>query len=107
MTKNTNLSRLNEVNFSNFNLRDAYITQNVEYLSSLRDESLFSNYGLRVLIRIPLTDDFDFFNAQVSYLIVRYGWSNGIYQIIDQRIYSADAMQRSKGNFKSLDIEVD
>ena len=60
MTKNTNLSRLNEVNFSNFNLRDAYITQNVEYLSSLRDESLFSNYGLRVLIRIPLTDDFDF-----------------------------------------------
>lgn len=58
MTKNTNLSRLNEVNFSNFNLRDAYITQNVEYLSSLRDESLFSNYGLRVLIRIPLTDDF-------------------------------------------------
>lgn len=60
MTKNTNLSRLNEVNFSNFNLRDAYITQNVEYLSNLRDESLFSNYGLRVLIRIPLTDDFDF-----------------------------------------------
>ena len=59
MVKNTNLSRLAETNFSGFNLRDAYIADNAEYIAALRDEALFSNWGTKVLVRIPLTDNFE------------------------------------------------
>ena len=46
-------SRLKETNFSRFNLRDAYITEYPEYASALRDEALFSNYGIKALIKVP------------------------------------------------------
>ena len=46
-------SRLKETDFSKFNLRDAYITDVVEYLGCCRDESLFSNYSIKALIKIP------------------------------------------------------
>lgn len=46
-------SRLKETNFSRFNLRDAYITEYPEYASALRDEALFSNYGIKTLIKVP------------------------------------------------------
>lgn len=59
MVKNTNLSRLKEIDFSSFNLRDAYIADNAEYIAALRDEALFSNWGTKVLVRIPLTDNFE------------------------------------------------
>lgn len=46
-------SKLKETDFSRFNLRDAYITDCVEYLACCRDESLFSNYGIKALIKTP------------------------------------------------------
>lgn len=53
MVKTSSKSTLKEIDFSSYNLRDAYITSNVEYLANLRDESLFSNFGIKVLIRMP------------------------------------------------------
>lgn len=53
MAKSSSKSTLKETDFSSYNLRDAYITSNVEYLADLRDESLFSNFGIKVLIRMP------------------------------------------------------
>ena len=56
---NTRNSRLEETDYSQFNLREAYINEAVELVSSLRDEALFSNWGVKVLIRIPVNDDFE------------------------------------------------
>lgn len=53
-----NNSRLAETSYSNFNLRDAYVNDAVVYQSILRDEAIFSNYGVKALIRVPI-DDFD------------------------------------------------
>lgn len=53
-------SRLSETNFSDFNLRDSYITQQPEYHAALRDEALFSNYGIKVLVRVPSYSDYAF-----------------------------------------------
>ena len=58
--KNINKSRLSEIDFSSYNLRDAYITEIPEYYSALRDEAIFSNYGIKVLVRIPADDDFNY-----------------------------------------------
>lgn len=57
MAKTSSKSRLNEIDFSSYNLRDAYITDNVDYLAALRDEALFSNWGIKVLIRIPAHEE--------------------------------------------------
>lgn len=57
MTKSSSKSRLKEVDFSSYNLRDAYITDNVDYLATLRDEALFSNWGIKVLIRVPAHEE--------------------------------------------------
>lgn len=46
-------SRLKETDFSRINLRDAYITEYPEYAAALRDEALFSNYGIKALIKVP------------------------------------------------------
>jgi hypothetical protein len=46
-------SKLKETDFSKFNLRDAYITSYPEYAAALRDEAIFSNYGLKALIKTP------------------------------------------------------
>lgn len=56
MAKKVNNSRLNETDFSQYNLRDSYITSQVEYISALRDEAIFSNWGIKVLIKIPCDD---------------------------------------------------
>lgn len=56
---NTRNSRLKETDWSAFNLREAYISDTAEYVAALRDEALFSNWGVKVLIRIPVTDDFE------------------------------------------------
>ena len=56
MAKRKSNSRLKETAFSQYNLRDAYITDVSEYQSFLRDESLFSNFSLQVIIRIPALD---------------------------------------------------
>jgi len=46
-------SRLKETDFSKFNLRDAYITSYPEYASALRDEAIFSNFGIKALVKVP------------------------------------------------------
>jgi len=46
-------SKLDEIDFSAFNLRDAYITSFPEYAAALRDEAIFSNYGIKALIKTP------------------------------------------------------
>lgn len=46
-------SKLKEIDFSRFNLRDAYITDYPDYASRLRDEALFSNYGIKATIKTP------------------------------------------------------
>lgn len=50
-------SRLKETNFSRFNLRDAYITNIVEYLACCRDEALFSNYGIKATVKVPKVEN--------------------------------------------------
>lgn len=49
-------SRLQETDYSQFNLRDAYITDIAAYVAALRDSSIFDNYGIKVLIRIPVNN---------------------------------------------------
>lgn len=56
MAKRKSNSRLKETAFSQYNLRDAYITDMAEYAAAQRDESLFSNYSVRALVRIPALD---------------------------------------------------
>ena len=46
-------SRLQETDFSRINLRDVYITSYPEYAAALRDEALFSNYGIKAIIKVP------------------------------------------------------
>lgn len=60
VNKKTN-SRLAETDFSHYNLREAFIDDQVEYIAALRDEALFSNWGVSVLVRIPLDE-----NGQIS-----------------------------------------
>jgi len=59
MVKQQKVSRLEETNFSTYNLREAFINTNVEYLAALRDQALFNNYGIQVLIKIPAEDNED------------------------------------------------
>lgn len=47
------VSRLKETDYSQFNLRDAYITDIADYVAAQRDSALFDNYGINVLVRIP------------------------------------------------------
>ena len=56
MARKFSNSRLKETAFSQYNLRDAYITDMSDYVSRIRDEALFSNFYLQVLIRIPAVD---------------------------------------------------
>jgi hypothetical protein len=46
-------SKLKETDFSRFNLRDAYITSYPEYAAALRDEAIFSNWGIKAIIKTP------------------------------------------------------
>lgn len=57
MRRKQNSSRLKEIDFSYFNLRESLISPQAEYLRELRDEALFSNWGTSVLIRIPADKD--------------------------------------------------
>ena len=59
MVKEQKVSRLKETDFSTYNLREAFINPHVEYLAALRDQALFTNYGIQVLIKIPAADNED------------------------------------------------
>lgn len=50
-------SRLKETDFSRINLRDAYITSYPEYAAALRDEALFSNYGIKATVKVPKVEN--------------------------------------------------
>lgn len=67
MVKKVSNSRLKETAFSQYNLRDAYITEMSDYLAALRDCSLFSNYSLQVLVRVPLVSEEVFDNNVNEY----------------------------------------
>lgn len=49
----TNPSHLKETDFSSFNLRDAYVTDYVDYAAAIRDEYIFSNTGITVTVKVP------------------------------------------------------
>lgn len=53
MAKRVAKSRLKETAFSQYNLRDAYITDLSSYHAAIRDEAIFSNYGIKALVRVP------------------------------------------------------
>lgn len=53
MVLRRNNSHLTETDFSSFNLRDAYISDYPEYAAALRDEAIFSNYGITVTVKVP------------------------------------------------------
>ena len=57
MAKSSSKSTLQETDFSSYNLRDAYINESIELLAALRDEALFSNWGIKVLIRVPAHEE--------------------------------------------------
>lgn len=61
-----NSSRLKETNFSDHNLRKSYINSQVEYLASLRDSVIFDNYGIKVLVRVPVTEFGDILSNNVD-----------------------------------------
>lgn len=50
-------SLLQEIDYSTFNLRDSFVTDISSYQADLRDEVLFSNWGIKVLIRIPKNEN--------------------------------------------------
>lgn len=46
-------SKLQETDFSQINLRDTYITSYPDYAARLRDEAIFSNYGIKAIVKTP------------------------------------------------------
>lgn len=67
MVKKVSNSRLKETAFSQYNLRDALITDMSDYLSRIRDEALLSNFSLQVLVRVPLVSEEVFDNNVNEY----------------------------------------
>lgn len=61
-----NSSRLKETDFSNHNLRNSYLNSQVEYLAALRDSTIFDNYGIKVLVRVPVTEFDEVFDNNVD-----------------------------------------
>ena len=71
-------SILSEVDYSSFNLRDSFVTDIVSYQADLRDEVLFSNWGIKVLIRQPLVE-----NAVDEYSnFVDIGWTESTESVV-------------------------
>ena len=50
-------SRLVETGHSVHNLRETYISKQASYIAALRDEAMFSNWGVNVLVRVPTTSE--------------------------------------------------
>lgn len=66
MAKKTNKSRLSETNFAPYNLRQTFINPQAEYIAALRDCSLFSVYGVTVLIKVPCDEEGNVLDNEVS-----------------------------------------
>ena len=50
-------SRLLETGHSVHNLRETYISKQASYIAALRDEAMFSNWGVNALVRVPITSN--------------------------------------------------
>ena len=111
MAKHSSKSRLKEVDFSSFNLRDAYVTDNVDYLATLRDEALFSNWGIKALIRVPANGE-DIADNQVDEYsnFVDIEWIDTVESIIpkfnDYRINVSDEGMTADGTTGVYPLEV-
>lgn len=112
MIKKKSNSRLKETAFSQYNLRDAYITEMASFVASLRDESLFSNYGLQVLVRIPAVDNELFDNDVNEYSnFVNTEWIDTTESVIPlfneyRQVLSENGMTADGTNDFTLPLEI-
>ena len=111
MAKSSSKSRLKEVDFSSYNLRDAYITDNVSYVAALRDEALFSNWGIKVLVRVPAhEEDINENNVDEYSNFVDIEWIDTVETVVpkfnDYRINVSDEGMTADGTTGVYPLEI-
>lgn len=111
MAKRSIKSRLKEVDFSSYNLRDAFITDSVDYLREIRDEALFSTWGIKALIRVPAKQDGIAVNEVDEYSnFVDEDWIDTVETIVpkfnDYRINVSDEGMTADGTTGVYPLEV-
>jgi len=111
MAKSSSKSRLKEVDFSSYNLRDAYITDNVSYIAALRDEALFSNWGIKVLVRVPAhEEDINENNVDEYSNFVDIEWIDTVETVVpkfnDYRINVSDEGMTADGTTGVYPLEI-
>lgn len=111
MVKNSSKSRLQETDFSSYNLRDAYINESIELLAALRDEALFSNWGIKVLIRVPAHEQEVADNLVDEYSnFVNVEWIDTVESVVpkfnDYRISVSDEGMTADGTTGVYPLEV-
>ena len=111
MTKSSSKSRLQETDFSSYNLRDAYITDNVSYIAALRDEALFSNWGIKVLVRVPAhEEDINENNVDEYSNFVDIEWIDTVETVVpkfnDYRINVSDEGMTADGTTGVYPLEI-
>lgn len=111
MVKSSSKSRLQETNFSSYNLRDAYINESIELLAALRDEALFSNWGIKVLIRVPAhEEDINENNVDEYSNFVDIEWIDTVETVVpkfnDYRINVSDEGMTADGTTGVYPLEV-
>lgn len=111
MAKTSSKSRLNEIDFSSYNLRDAYINESIELLAALRDEALFSNWGIKVLIRIPAhEEDINENNVDEYSNFVDIEWIDTVETVVpkfnDYRINVSDEGMTADGTTGIYPLEI-
>lgn len=111
MAKSSSKSRLKEVDFSSYNLRDAYINESVELLAALRDEALFSNWGIKVLIRVPAhEEDINENNVDEYSNFVDIEWIDTVETVVpkfnDYRINVSDEGMTADGTTGVYPLEI-
>lgn len=111
MAKSSSKSRLQETDFSSYNLRDAYITSDIDYLAALRDEALFTNWGIKVLIRIPAhEEDINENNVDEYSNFVDIEWIDTVETVVpkfnDYRINVSDEGMTADGTTGVYPLEV-
>lgn len=111
MVKNSSKSRLQETDFSSYNLRDAYINESIELLAALRDEALFSNWGIKVLIRVPAhEEDINENNVDEYSNFVDIEWIDTVESVVpkfnDYRINVSDEGMTADGTTGIYPLEI-
>lgn len=111
MAKSSSKSRLQETDFSSYNLRDAYINESVELLAALRDEALFSNWGIKVLVRVPAhEEDINENNVDEYSNFVDIEWIDTVETVVpkfnDYRINVSDEGMTADGTTGVYPLEI-